>query len=119
MSLIATGHSHGPNSTASAMNPRMPAPASASRWRRNRRHASMPSETGFGSRSAPAAALTVGDAGVEPDIGDVGQQVEKDHEDRKHERDRHDHRGVVGANRRAQKRRDAGNAAALLGDDRS
>src|SRR6185436_8804044 len=96
MSLIATGHSHGPRSTASAMNARMKAPATASRWRRKRRQASMPSETCFGSRSAPAASLTVGDAGVEPDIGDVGEQVVEDHEARKHERDRHDDGGVVG-----------------------
>src|SRR5512147_1899340 len=81
MSLIGTLQSHGPSATASMMTSRIAAPASAMRWRRNRRHASRPSEAG-GARLAGAApgALAVDDAGVEPAIEQVGDQVEEDHQ---------------------------------------
>src|SRR6185503_10843919 len=117
ISLIGTPQSQGPNTTANVMIERMIAPVSASRWRRKRRQASMPSETCFSRRGSPPAASAVDDAGVEPAIEDVCQQVAENDENRENERHRHDHRRIVGENRADQQRADPGHAEDLLGDD--
>src|SRR5690349_8663837 len=93
MSLIGTCQIHGPASTANRMINRISAPPKASLWRRKRRHASVPQPTR--GRIAPPApeALAEADAGIEPAIEDVGDEVEEDHQAREHEGHRHDHRG--------------------------
>src|SRR5262245_17117067 len=104
ISLIGTRHAQGPTRTPTTMIARMMAPASASLCRRKRRHASAPRSRGgrdgapplkaavvpaLGASVVPAfeasvvpafEALAVRDAGVEPAIEDVGEQVEEDHE---------------------------------------
>src|SRR5262245_24904179 len=118
ISLMGTGHSHGLASTAVTITTRMIAPRNASRWRRKRRHASAPGRA-RGRAGAPAAApSTVNDAGVEPAIHDVGEQVEEDHETGEHERHGHDDGGVVRQDRAHEQRSDARHAKDLLGHDR-
>src|SRR5712671_3484078 len=77
MSLIASFQNKGPNATISTMMPSTMSPATASLWRRKRRHASAQGEV---SLRRGATALAVADAGVEPAIEQVGDQVEEDHE---------------------------------------
>src|SRR5689334_8246187 len=95
ISLIATFHSSGPNSASTT---RL---TSASLWRRKRRHASPSSETRRRRDTSPPAGATspaplaVTDAGVEPAIEQVGDEVEDDHEAREHERHAHDDGRVV------------------------
>src|SRR5687767_12600783 len=117
ISLIGTCQRSGPSSTASAMKMRITAPATARRWRRKRRHASAQGEWLRLRLTGAGPPLTVRDAGVEPAIKDVGEQVAEDHQDREHERDRHDHRRVVGEDRADEERADARHAEDLFGDD--
>src|SRR6185436_14051287 len=119
ISLIWTGHSSGPNRTPSTRIARISAPASARRWRRKRRHASAPGETGSARLAARGAALPVGDARIEPAIEDVGSEVAQDDKARQHERDRHDHRRVVGLDRADEQRPYARHPEDLLGHDRA
>src|SRR5215831_15804236 len=90
ISLMGTGHSHGLTSTAVTITARMIAPRKARRWRRKRRHASAPGRTSGRDGAPPAASSAVNDAGVEPAIHDVGEQVEEDDEAGEHERYGHD-----------------------------
>src|SRR5215218_11197898 len=106
MSLIATFQSSGPIATISTMIARTTRPTTASRCRRKRRHASAAGEA-LRRRAGTSAGLAIADAGVEPAIEQIGDQVEKDHEAREHERHRHDHRGVVAQDRVDQQRADA------------
>src|SRR5687768_3729140 len=91
MSLMGTRQMRGPKSTASTITVRTTVPKSASLWRRKRRHTSAHGEllrarAGLGAMSASA----VGDAGVEPAIEQVGDEVEEDHQAGEHEGHRHD-----------------------------
>src|SRR5687768_14769223 len=90
ISLIGTGHSHGATRTATTMTVRIIAPRNASLWRRKRRHSSAPQRAGGRTGAPPARALAVGDAGIEPAIDHVGEQVEENDEARAHERHRYD-----------------------------
>src|ERR1700704_5287500 len=72
MSLIATFQKIGPKITISTITPSTTRPASASLWRRKRRHASAQGEVSL--RRFDAAALAVADARVEPAIEQVGDQ---------------------------------------------
>src|SRR6187200_2633845 len=81
MSLIGTRQRSGPKSTASTITERMSTPMTASLWRRKRRHTSAHGElllarAGLAGMSPSA----VGDAGVEPAIEEVGDEVEEDHQ---------------------------------------
>src|SRR5436190_9169393 len=119
ISLMGTPHSQGPTSTARTMTARMIAPANASLCRRKRRHASAPSRARGLSGAPPISASAVADAGIEPAIEDVGEEVEEDHEAGEHERHRHDDRRVVREDRADQERADPGHAENLFGDDRA
>src|SRR6478735_6145439 len=101
----------GPAMTAITITARISVPRSASWWRRKRRHAS--ERGGFAGARAPASDSTVGDAGVEPAIEQVGDEVEEDHEAGEHEGHRHDHRRVVGEDRADEERADARHAEDL------
>src|SRR6476646_2459673 len=101
MSLIATRQTSGPNATATTRNSSRSALTTASLCRRKRRQASSPGEkaallAGLATASAGADGSTVRDAGVEPAIQDIGDEVEEDHQAREHEGHRHDDRRVVG-----------------------
>src|SRR5262245_6216202 len=117
MSLMATGHRLGPSTIAAIIKARMTALAKARRWRRNLRHASKPGETGRARRRPPGATSTEGDAGVEPSIQDIGDQIEEDDKAGKDKSHGHDHRGVIGQDRADQQRADARHAEDLLGDN--
>src|SRR6187399_1565069 len=121
MSLIATFQTSGPNATMSTITVRTTRPMTASRCRRKRRHASAAGETlrRRAGTAVSAAGLAVADAGVEPAIEHVGDQVEEDDETREHEGHRHDHRRVVAQDGVDQERADARNPEDLLGDDRA
>src|SRR5947209_10839024 len=113
MSLIATFQSIGPNATINTITERTIRPSTARRWRRKRRHASAAGETlrsrgaaeaatGESATSTPmpagsaaAAFSAIADAGVEPAIEQVRDQVEEDDQAREHEGHGHDHRRVV------------------------
>src|SRR5579864_9570890 len=108
----------------------------ASRWRRNRRHASphndrvyrRPATTGLaGPRIAAAPSgntgrsgrdsgrvLAILDPGIEQAVDDVGDEVEDDHEDGVEECDRHHDRGVAVLDRRDQQRPDPWHPEDLL-----
>src|SRR5438105_15688891 len=94
MSLICTFQKSGPNATISTIVARTTRPTTARRWRRKRRHASAASETSRRRGGATAAAITdarsaslaVADAGIEPAIEQVGEEVEEDHEAGENER---------------------------------
>src|SRR5436190_4154737 len=119
MSLIATFQTSGPIVTRSTMTTSTVRPTTASRCRRKRRHASAAGETlrRRGAATVSATGLAIADAGVEPAIEEVGDEVEEDDEAREHERHGHDHRRVVAQDGVDQERADAGNAEDLLGDD--
>src|SRR5260370_31606547 len=106
MSLIDTLQSAGPNTTASAMMMRMTAPATASRWRRKRRQASSAGETCGARPSLAAPGSAVSNAGVEPAIEEVCDEVKEDDETGEDEGHRHDDRRVVGDDRADQQRAD-------------
>src|SRR5436190_157673 len=116
MSLIASFQNSGPKATIRTMMPSTISPATASLWRRKRRHASAHGEV---SLRRGAMALAVADAGVEPAIEQVGNQVEDDDEAGKDEGHGHHHRRVVAQDRVDQQRADARYAKDLLGDDRA
>src|SRR5215470_2838341 len=84
MSLMATGQIVGPSTIAAIIARRTTALAKANRWRRNLRHASKPGETRRERRRPAGATSTEGDAGVEPSIQDIGDQIENDVESGKH-----------------------------------
>src|SRR4051812_30932717 len=118
ISLIEIRQKSGPKATISTMMVSTISPATASLWRRKRRHASAPGETlRRGAAAAAVSALAVADARVEPAIEQVGDQVEEDHEAGKDEGHGHHHRRVVAQDRVDQKRADARHAKDLLGDD--
>src|SRR5262252_5540880 len=105
ISLIGTLQIQGPNATSSTIVARMTALSTASLCRRKRRDASRHGDTpraGMGARTT----LAVGNAGIEPAIQDVGEQVEGDHEAGEHECHRHDHGRVVGEDRADEERAD-------------
>src|SRR5947209_258410 len=106
MSLIETRQISGPNSTADVSSVRTATLATAMRWRRNFRHTSMPGETRRLRPSSGIAISAIGDAGIEPAIDDIGQEVEDDDETGEHEGHRHDDGGVVGENGADQQRAD-------------
>src|SRR5512133_73628 len=93
ISLTATFQTSGPNTTSATITASTNMLTSASLWRRKRRHASRMSETLRGLPGFTGLAIT--DAGVEPAIKQVGNQVEDDDQAREHEGDPHDHRRVV------------------------
>src|SRR5450755_3137742 len=115
MSLIDSFQSSGPKATISTIAVKTTRPSTASLWRRKRRHASAAGETL--RRRGASCALAIADAGVEPAIEQVGDQVEEDDEAREDEGHGHDHRRVVAQDRVDQERADAGHAEDLLGDD--
>src|SRR4051812_27333021 len=121
MSLMATRQSSGPTVTTAMISPSTTMLTNASRCLRKRRHASRPGEVRrFGAASAgPAsrAASTISDAGVEPAIQQIGDEVEQDDEGGEDEGDAHHDGGVVGEDRGDQQRADAGDAEDLFGDD--
>src|SRR5262249_45027923 len=117
MSLMATGHRLGPNTIARIISNRMTAPASAKRWRRNRRQASNASDVERGRRAGALVASSEGDAGVEPSIEDISDQVEQHHKAGKYERHRHPHRGGGGQDRAGPPPTGAGKSEDLLGHD--
>src|SRR6187431_2946725 len=86
ISLIDIFQKSGPRRTSSTIATSTARPNTASLWRRKRRQASAAGET-LRRRGAAAAAarLAIADAGVEPGIEQVGDQVEQDDEDREHE----------------------------------
>src|SRR5882762_5743849 len=98
ISLIGKFQIHGPNATISTIVPRMIALRIASLCRRKRRLASTHGETPR-ERAGAGPALAVGNAGIEPAIQEVGEQIKSDHKACEHERHRHDHRRVVGEDR--------------------
>src|SRR6476646_5274638 len=108
MSLIESFHSIGPNATISTMMQRTTRPRTASLCRRKRRHASAQGETLRRGSAAVATTLAIADAGVEPAIKEVGDQVEQNHQAREDERHGHDHRRVVAQDRVDEERADAG-----------
>src|SRR3954454_4666757 len=117
MSLICTRQTSGPNATIAIITSSTTSPSTASLWRLKRRHASSHGETL--RRGCVAVATTgsaVADAGVEPAIEDVRDEVEGDHEARGDEGHRHHHRRVVALDRVDQQRPDARDAEDLLGD---
>src|SRR5471032_2674676 len=86
MSLICSFHTSGPNATINTITESTTSPATASLCRRKRRHASAAGETLRMRAGATATgALAVADAGVEPAIEQVGDQVEEDDEAGEHE----------------------------------
>src|SRR4029077_2349249 len=87
--------------------------ASASRWRRKRRHASSHGEKCRAGRCATCGTLAERDARIEPSIEDVRDEVEQDDEAGEHEGARHDPRRVVGRDRADEQRADARNAEDL------
>src|SRR3974377_885691 len=96
MSLIGTCHKSGPSATAISIKPRMTALAAANRCRRNRAPVSKPG-TGRSPRVRRSDRAQTGeDAGVEPAIEDVGNQIEQDDQTGEYKGDRHDHRRIVG-----------------------
>src|SRR6185295_7096092 len=119
MSLIWTRQTSGPKATSTTISARTTRPSTASRCRLKRRHASAHGETlRRGSAGAVCASgSAVADAGVEPAIEEVGDQVERDHEASEDEGDRHHDRRVVALDRVDQERADAGHAEDLLGYD--
>src|SRR5947207_13544575 len=108
MSLIATFQTSGPTATRTTIATSTVRPTTASRCRRKRRHASAAGETlrRRGAATLSATGLAIADAGVEPAIEQVGDEVEEDDEAREHERHRHDHRRVVAQDRIDEKRAD-------------
>src|SRR6266446_6649446 len=117
ISLIGTCHSSGPSTTARIIDARIATLATARRWRRKRRQASMPGDTCFLRTIAPTSKLSVGNARVEPAIENIRNQIERDDQTGKHERHRHDHGGIVGQDRADEQRSDARDAEDLFGDD--
>src|SRR5688572_11732627 len=98
MSLIATGQMNGPSTTVAISSSRTTPLATASRCRRKRRHASCHGDVGRflrGWATADAGASAVRDAGVEPAIDDISQEVEEDDETGDHEGHGHHDRRVV------------------------
>src|SRR5260370_24062169 len=90
ISLIGTRHTSGPSRTASTITSSTTALPMASLWRRKRRHASRPGEkrallAGLPTMTAPAGGSAGRDAGVEPAIEDVGDEVEENDETGEHE----------------------------------
>src|SRR5438552_5063707 len=117
MSLIGICQTSAPAATATIIKTRMARLATASRCRRKRRHAS-PTSVTWRKRPKPTiAASAVRDAGVEPAIEDIGEQVEQDHEAGEDERHRHDNRRVVGQDRTDQERPDTRDPKNLLSDN--
>src|SRR5262252_5889737 len=113
ISLIGTFQIQGPNATSRTIVASTTALSTASLCRRKRRDASTHGETPR-ARAGALATLAVGNAGIEPAIEQIGDQVEGDHETREHERHRHDHGGVIGQDRADEKRSDARNAEDLF-----
>src|SRR5471030_2260012 len=97
----------------------MAALTTASLWRRKRRHASCVGEKRCALSLAAAAegASAESNAGVEPAIEHICNEVEEDDETSEHEGDGHHDGRVVGQDRGDQQRADPGNAEYLLGDD--
>ena len=120
ISLIAHVPEQGPNSTASTINASTNRLANASLWRRKRRHASAPGRDAAGARRRPRRhrATAVADAGVEPAIEHVGNQVEDDDEAGRTRRSRAMITGVSLARMASISSEPMpGNAEDLLGDD--
>src|SRR5882757_1185937 len=113
ISLIGMRQASGPSRTAAVSSARIATLTTAMRWRRNFRHASKPGEMWRGRPSSGTMASTVGDAGIEPAIDDIGQEVEDDDETGEYERHRHDDGGVVGEDGGDQQRADTRDAEDL------
>src|SRR5688500_3891485 len=105
------------NSTEMMITPKMMLLASARRWRRNRRHASSHGENCRALIFGVAVSSAVADAGIEPSIKNICDEIEQDHQNGGDEGHAHHDRRVVGENGADQQRPDAGNAEDLLGDD--
>src|SRR5689334_13299903 len=93
MSLIDSFQNSGPNATSRTIVASTIRPTTASLWRRKRRHASAHGER-LRRRGAPSGGLAIADAGIEPGIEQVGDQVEEDDETGEHEGHRHHDRRV-------------------------
>src|SRR5690349_22919633 len=117
MALMATPQTSGASTIAATITISTPALSTAMRWRRKRRHASSHGENGRAGRSTTAAKSAECDAGIEPSIEHVRDEIEQHDEAGEHEGHRHDHRRIVGKDRADDQRTDAGNAEDLLGDD--
>src|SRR5688572_7113742 len=99
---------------------RMTVPPTARWWRRKRRPTSAQGEVlrlRLAAGAGAASASAVADAGVEPAIEEVCDQVEEDHEAGEHEGHRHDDRRVVGEDSADEQRPDSRHAEDLLGHD--
>src|ERR1700716_3921565 len=99
MSLTATPQNNGANKIAATITNRMPALSTAMRWRRKRRHASSHGENGRAGRAGNAAKSAEGDAGIEPSIEHVRDEIEQHDEAGEHESHRHDDRRIIGKDR--------------------
>src|SRR5882757_2567720 len=89
ISLIEAPQNSGAKRIAAIIAKRMNPLANASRWRRNRRHASRHGEKCRAGRGAARSAER--DARIEPSIEDVRDEIEQDDKAGEHESDRHDH----------------------------
>src|SRR3954470_20690919 len=116
MSLTATPQKNGASTIAATIAIRTPALSTAMRGRRNRRHASSHGENCRAGRCAAANSAEC-DAGIEPAIEYVRDEVEQHDEAGEDEGHRHDDRGVIGKDRADDQRADAGDTEDLLGDD--
>src|ERR1700730_1631193 len=117
MSLTATPQNRGANTIAATITIRMPALSTAMRWRRKRRHASSHGENGRAGRCGNATNSAECDAGIEPSIKYVRDEIEQHDEAGEHEGHRHDDRRIIGKDRADDQRTDARDAEDLLGDD--
>src|SRR6266851_4240281 len=77
MSLMATPQKNGANKIAVTITIRMPALNTAMRWRRKRRQASSHGENRRAGRSTTAANSAECDAGIEPSIEHVRDEIEQ------------------------------------------
>src|SRR5947209_16720519 len=99
ISLIFSFQTIGPKATIRIIVASTTRPSTASLWRRKRRQASAAGERSRRRGGAPVAAaaaasggaLAIADAGVEPAIEQIGDEIEQDDEAREHEGDGHDH----------------------------
>src|SRR6476659_3574674 len=121
MSLIWTRQASGPKTTRRIIRTRTTSPTTASRCRLKRRHASAHGEMlrrGSAGAIRPSGSA-IADAGVEPAIEDVGDEVERDHEAGEDEGHGHHDRQVVALDRVDQQRADPGDTEDLIGDNRA
>src|SRR4051794_6026544 len=107
ISLIEIGQRNWPKTTARINTSRITVLPTASLCRRNRRQASRAGEICGARPSLAAPGLAESNAGVEPAIKHIRDEVEEDHQTREDEGHGHDDRRVVGEDGGDQQRADA------------